>query len=68
MGTQSVTGIAETLQGVLTPITEQLNAANIVSVLGVGLGAAAGLFLLWFGIRKLIRLVSKSFTKGSISA
>lgn len=63
-------GVNEAVQAaktVLDGVTGTLNIANIVSILGIGITAAIGLVLLWWGARKLIRVVMSAFRKGKIS-
>ncbi len=55
---------AETLMGRLTAV---LNITNIVAVLGAGITACAGLFLAWWGARKLVRMPMGVFKKGKLS-
>ncbi len=40
---------------------------TIVTVIGIALAAAIGIFLAWWAIRKVVRMVVKAFTKGKIS-
>lgn len=55
---------AETLMGRLTAV---LNITNIVAILGAGITACAGLFLAWWGARKLVRMLMGVFKKGKLS-
>lgn len=52
----------------MTAIKAQITDANIVAVLAGGVGAAIGFVLLWFGIRKVVRMVMGAFRKGRLSA
>ena len=47
--------------------TGSINIANIVAILGIGIGAALVLMLFWWGSRKLIRMLLSAFRKGKIS-
>lgn len=38
-------------------ITQTVNFANIAKVLGIGLGAVLGIWLAWWGLRKLFRML-----------
>lgn len=58
---------ADSLKGVLTPITEQFTISNIVSVLALVVGSAAILALGWFGIRKVVSIIQKALKKGKVS-
>ena len=51
----------------MTIVTGTLNITNIVAILGAGLGAVLGLFLAWWGARKLLKMVMSVFKKGKIS-
>lgn len=55
---------AQTLMGKLTAV---LNITNIVAILGAGITACAGLFLAWWGARKLVRMLMGVFKKGKLS-
>lgn len=48
-------------------ITSTITIGNILTVLAVVLGTAVGFFFFWWGIRKVIRVVSKSFKSGRVS-
>lgn len=54
---------AQTLMG---NITSTLNITNAVAILSAGLGAVVGLFLAWWGARKLANMVVQVFRKGKI--
>lgn len=64
------TGANEAVQAaktVLEGVTGTMNITNVVSILGIGIAAAIGLVLLWWGARKLVRVVMGAFRKGKIS-
>ena len=48
-------------------ITGTVTIGNVFSVLGIVLVTAVGFFFFWWGIRKVIRVVTKSFKSGRIS-
>ena len=52
--------ILETLQG-------QISVSTVVGVLGVAAGAAVGLAFMWWGVRKLTRVLMSAFKKGKVS-
>ena len=52
--------IFQTMYGLITVTT-------IVEVIGVALAAAIGIFLAWWAIRKVARMVITAFSKGKIS-
>lgn len=51
----------------MTTATGTLNIANIVAIIGAGIGAVIGLFLAWWGARKLLGMLMKAFKKGKVS-
>ena len=51
-----------------TQITEQVNIGNVVSIIGICLGACLGLALFWFGLRYVIRKIMAAVKKGKVSA
>lgn len=44
-----------------------ITVSTIVEVIGVALAAAIGIFLAWWAIRKVARMVITAFSKGKIS-
>lgn len=52
---------------VFQTLHESLNFTTILSVIGVALGAGVGIFLGWWAIRKVLRVVMSAFKKGKIS-
>ena len=48
-------------------VTAEINFGTILSVIGVGIGAALALMLGWWGLRKLVRMVIGAFQKGKVS-
>ncbi len=72
MGESSVASTA--MDGIISGITTiskaattNFDIATIASILGIVLTSAAGLFLLWWGARKVVRVVRNAFTKGKLS-
>lgn len=47
--------------------TSTLNIGNVVAILSAGIGAVLGMFLSWWGARKLVNMLIKVFKKGKIS-
>lgn len=47
--------------------TQTMNIGNIVAIVGAGIGAVIGLFLAWWGARKLVRMLMTAFKKGKVS-
>lgn len=54
-------------KAILESVTAEISIANVVAVLGVGLGVAAGFFLMYWGGRKLIKMLTSAFKKGKIA-
>ena len=54
-------------KSLLTTATGTLNIGNIVAIIGAGIGAVIGLFLAWWGARKLVRMLVNTFQKGKVS-
>ena len=53
-------------QTLMSNITATLNISNAVAILSAGIGAIVGLFLAWWGARKLANMVINVFRKGKI--
>lgn len=47
--------------------TQTMNITNIVAIIGAGIGAVIGLFLAWWGARKLVRMLMAAFKKGKVT-
>lgn len=56
------------LSSVLTAITNQIQMTSILGVIAGAIGASIGLVFMWWGVRKLIRVVMSAFRKGRVSA
>ena len=56
------------LSSVLTAITGQITVANVIAVIAGAIGAAIGLVFMWWGVRKLIRVLMSAFRKGKLSS
>lgn len=54
-------------EGLFGTITGTLNFTNIAKVLGIGLAAVIGIWLAWWGVRKLTKMITKALTKGKLS-
>lgn len=54
-------------QDLIKLVTAEINIANIVAILGAGLGISAATWLAWMGIRKLVRMISAAVAKGKLS-
>lgn len=53
--------------GVINALTSQISVSTIVEVLTVGAGIAVGLAFMWWGVRKLTRILMAAFKKGRVS-
>ena len=54
-------------QSVITAITGQIDVASVVGVLAAAAGVCIGLVFMWWGVRKVTRMVMSAFRKGKIS-
>ena len=61
--TEAVSGV----QSVITTVTGELTIGNIATMVGVVLLGVLGLFLFWWGARKVVRMIMSAFKKGKIS-
>lgn len=52
---------------ILTALQNQISVSTVVSVLAVAAGAAVGLAFMWWGVRKLTRVLMSAFKKGKVS-
>lgn len=62
-GTEAVSAA----KALLDDATATLNIGNIVAIVGAGIGAVIGIFLAWWGARKLVRMLMAAFKKGKVS-
>lgn len=54
-------------QSVITALQNQISVSTVVGVLAVAAGAAVGLAFMWWGVRKLTRVLMGAFKKGKVS-
>lgn len=54
-------------QSVITAITGQIDVGSVVGVLAAAAGVCIGLVFMWWGVRKVTRMVMSAFRKGKIS-
>lgn len=52
---------------VLETLQSQVSVSTIVGVLGVAAGASVGLAFMWWGVRKLVKVLMSAFKKGKVS-
>lgn len=50
----------------LTEAQKELNIANIAGIIAAGIGAVLGLFVAWWGVRKLFNMLVQVFKKGKV--
>lgn len=55
------------ISSAFSDVTSVINISNILSAIGIALGAAVLLFFFWWGLRKVIRMVMAAFKKGKVS-
>lgn len=65
MDTTAISSTAFT--SVLTALQGQISVSTVVEVLAVGAGAAVGLAFMWWGVRKLAKVLMSAFKKGKVS-
>ena len=56
------------LSSVLSAITAQISVTTVIAVVAGAIGTAIGLVFMWWGVRKLIRVIMSAFRKGRLSA
>lgn len=52
---------------ILTNIQAQISVSTIVEVLAVTVGACVGMVFMWWGVRKVARMLMSAFKKGKLS-
>ena len=55
------------VQPILNKVTEYISVSNIVAVLAAVTAGAIALVFLWWGIRKVVRMLMSAFRKGRLS-
>lgn len=58
---------AQAAQEVFNTMHQTFNFTNILSIIAVALGASLAIFIGWWAIRKVSRMVMNAFTKGKVS-
>lgn len=54
-------------QGLFGQISQTLNFSNVAKVLAIGIGSCIGIWLAWWGLRKLLRMIVRVLEKGKLS-
>lgn len=67
VATDSAIGWSD-LSSVLSAITAQISVTTVISVVAGAIGASIGLVFMWWGVRKLIRVIMSAFRKGRLSS
>lgn len=67
LGATDPSAVVSSVNGVISKVTETFDIGVIAPIIGVGVAAAGGLFLLWWGARKVTKMVMGAFTKGKLS-
>ena len=67
LATETAIGWSD-LSSVLTAITNQISVTTVIAVLAGAIGASIGLVFMWWGVRKLIRVIMSAFRKGRLSS
>lgn len=55
------------LSSVLSAITDQISVTTVIAVVAGAITAAIGLVFMWWGIRKLTRVLMGAFRKGKLN-
>lgn len=66
MGESSVIGWSD-LSSVLNAITGQISVTTVIAVVAGAVTASIGLVFMWWGIRKLARVLMGAFRKGKLN-
>lgn len=66
-GTGTAIGWSD-LSSVLSAITDQISVTTVIAVVAGAIGASIGLVFMWWGVRKLIRVLMAAFRKGKLSS
>lgn len=54
-------------KSIIGEATATINVANLTTILVYGVGIAIVFFLMWWGARKLLRIVTAAFKRGKVS-
>lgn len=56
------------VQSALSEVTGVVTISTVLQFIGIALGAGVGFFLMWFGVRWVIRKVTKAIKSGKLGA
>lgn len=51
---------------VLSAMTDQISVGTVVGVIAAAIGAGIGLVFMWWGVRKLVRVLMSAFKSGKL--
>ena len=54
-------------ESILTALQNQISVANIVAILATLAGVSVAFAFMWWGVRKLIKVIMSAFKKGKVS-
>ena len=66
-GAASGSDVTNGVTTVTNAVTSAFNISTIAEIIGIVLAGCVGLFLFWWGARKVVRMISAAFKKGKIS-
>lgn len=58
---------SSSFSSVIDAVTAQVSVSTVVEVLAYAVPAVIGLVFMWWGVRKVVRMVMSAFRKGRIS-
>lgn len=70
MGASSIPATAITtadFQSIIDALTAQISVSTVVTVVAAGMTAAVGFVFMWWGVRKLVRMIMSAVKKGKAS-
>lgn len=70
MGASSTVATAITtadFQSIIDALTAQISVSTVVTVVAVGMATAVGFVFMWWGVRKLVRMIMSAVKKGKAS-
>lgn len=54
-------------QSIISALEQQVSVSTVVGVIAAGMAACVGLAFMWWGVRKLVRMIMAAFKKGKVS-
>ena len=66
-GAASGSDVTNGVTTVTNAVTSAFSISTIAEIIGIVLAGCVGLFLFWWGARKVVRMISAAFKKGKIS-